>query len=347
MPDSKTPRRAKQAGLPKRGKGRMSVEAQAAYAESLDEFCGDILEIKSRLDFDVSSRGWCYILEDRIGLAKGDFDAAQVLINDCRKSGLLPIGICAQDGARSPDNLEDIDEDDPEEEAQSWIRTIRNAHAHYTPFSFWRDQEFYVEMWVEKIDLKSLFTDVCETFNVPITNVKGWSDINSRAEAMLRFKEWEEQGKRCVLLYCGDHDPGGLAISSQIMSNLKDLSKAVGWDPSNLIIDRFGLNYDFIEANGLSWIDNLETSSGGRLDDPRHKDHLKPYVQDYLRKFGVRKVEANALVVRPVEGRRLCRDAIRRYVPENALLNYRAALDVERRKVKEEIASLLRAEAAE
>ena len=140
---------------------------------------------------------------------------------------------------------------------------------------------------------------------------------------------------------------GRMAISSQIMSNLADLSEAVDWYPTNLIIDRFGLNYDFIEVNNLSWIDNLETSSGGRLDDPRHKDHLKPYVQDYLRKFGVRKVEANALVVRPVEGRRLCRDAIRRYVPENALLNYRAALDVERRKVKEEIASLLRAEAAE
>jgi len=334
-------------GLPKRGRGRKSAAAEVAYTKELEAFCEDIRQINSTLDFRVSSRGWCYILEDRIGLAKGDFDSAQELINDCLKSGLLPLDICAQDGSRAADGIEVLDRLAPRQEAEAWIETLKSAHQRYTPFSFWKDKEYYCEMWVEKIDLKSLFAFTCSSFNIPITNVKGWNDINSRAAAMRRFQEWEDRGNQCVLLYCGDHDPGGLAISSQIMSNLADLSEAVDWYPTNLIIDRFGLNYDFIEVNNLSWIDNLETSSGGRLDDPRHKDHLKPYVQDYLRKFGVRKVEANALVVRPVEGRRLCRDAIRRYVPENALLNYRAALDVERRKVKEEIASLLRAEAAE
>jgi hypothetical protein len=309
--------------------------------KKLEAFCEDIRQIASTLDFRISSRGWCYILEDRIGLPKGDFDRAQELINDCRKSGLLPIDICAQDGSRAPENIQRLDGDNPEEEAEAWIETIRTAHQRYTPFSFWRDQEFYIEMWVEKIDLKSLFANVCKTFHVPITNVKGWNDINGRAEAMLRFKKWEENGNRCVLLYCGDHDPGGLAISAQIMSNLEDLSEAVGWDPSGLVIDRFGLNYDFIKANGLSWIDNLETSSGGRLDDSRHKDHFKPYVQNYVKQFGPRKVEANALVVRPNEGRRLCRAAIRKYVRKNALNDYRAALDVERGKVKAEIARLL------
>jgi hypothetical protein len=178
----------------------------------------------------------------------------------------------------------------------------------------------------------------------PITNVKGWNDINTRAATMRRFQEWEDRGNQCVLLYCGDHDPGGLAISSQIMSNLVDLSEAVGWDPTNLIIDRFGLNQDFIEANNLSWIDNLETSSGKRLDDPSHPDHGRPYVRDYLRKFGAHEVEANALVVRPDEGRRLCHAAIRKYVPDGALTDYREALAVERRKVKIEIAHLLQQE---
>jgi hypothetical protein len=340
-------RRVHRRGSPRRGKGRLSAEAQLAYEGLLAEFCETIRQIRSTLDFEVSSRGWCYILEEYIGLVKGDFDEAQQLINDCCKSGLLPIGICAQDGARTADNLEDLDDDDADEEARSWLRTIRNAHRHYTPFSFWRDQDFYVEMGVEKIDLKSLFADVCEEFHLAITNMRGWNDINSRAEMMLRFKEWEECGKRCVLLYCGDHDPGGLQISSQIMSNLKDLRKAVGWDPSNLIIDRFGLNYEFIEANNLSWIDNLETSSGGRLDDPRHRDHLKTYVQDYIQRFGARKVEANALVVRPMEGRRLCRDAILKYVPARSLADYEAALDADRRKLGAEIVRLLREEAAE
>jgi hypothetical protein len=99
-------------------------------------------------------------------LAKGDFDSAQELINDCRKSGLLPLDICAQDGSRDAENIELLHKNDPEEEAQAWLRTIRTAHEWYTPFSFWRDQELYIEMWVEKIDLKSLFGPTCASFNI-------------------------------------------------------------------------------------------------------------------------------------------------------------------------------------
>ena len=64
--------------------------------------------------------------------------------------------------------------------------------------------------------------------------------------------------------------------------NLEDLAGAVGWSPENLVIIRFGLNADFIDRHGLTWIDNLETSSGGQLDDPDHNDHDKSYVQDYI-----------------------------------------------------------------
>ena len=49
-----------------------------------------------------------YILEE-YGLVKGELDAIQKLINDCRKSGDLPLDICADDDSRSTDNLEEID----------------------------------------------------------------------------------------------------------------------------------------------------------------------------------------------------------------------------------------------
>ena len=68
-------------------------------------------------------------------------------------------------------------------------------------------------MTVEKVDLLSLFEPVCKRYRIQITNVSGWSDLNSRAAIMRRFAHWEARGKKCVLLHCGDHDPGGLHIS--------------------------------------------------------------------------------------------------------------------------------------
>jgi hypothetical protein len=158
---------------------------------------------------------------------------------------------------------------------------------------------------------------------------------------MRRFAYWERRGKQCVLLHCGDHDPGGLQISEFLRSNLNDLKETVGWSPDNLHIDRFGLNYDFIQRHRLTWIDNLITGSGGDLADENHPDHEKPYVKNYLDKFGARKVEANALVVRPQAGRKLCRDAILRYVPQTAITEFEQQLDLRQEQARLEIARLM------
>jgi hypothetical protein len=208
------------------------------------------------MDFDVGSRGWCYILE-RHGLRKGEFGAAEKLIADCRKSGALPLDICAEDESRRAVGLQQLNDSDIEAEAAGWIDYLTNdAHKTYTPVSFWDDQKFYVETAVEKLDLRNLFEPPCAEFYVPIQNFKGWSDLNARAAMMRRFAE---------------------------------------------------------------------------------HDHSKKYVQDYIARFGVRKCEANALVVVPEIGRKLCRDAILEFIPADTPARYCRKLDRERAKLRQMI----------
>ena len=56
---------------------------------------------------------------------------------------------------------------------------------------------------------------------------------------------------------------------------------------------------------------------------------------------GARKVEANALVIRPAEGRELCRQAIERYLPADAQHRYQARLERVREELRQAIASRL------
>jgi hypothetical protein len=301
--------------LPKRRRGRPTTRAAAAYEKKLRAWCEGIKKIasSSELDFAVSSRGWCYVLEE-YGLFKDDFDTAQTLINDCRKSGYLPLDICCEDERRSAEHLEELDSSDPQDRAAEIIDYVNSAEESYFPFSFWNEQDTYLEMVVEKVDLRSLFSSVCEPFHIALTNGGGWSDLHSRAAMMQRFAYWEMQGKEIILLYCGDHDPGGLHISNFIKKNLEDMADCVGWSPDNLKIDRFGLDKDFIKRHNLTWITNLRTAKGEYpLDDRRHRDHYKDYVQNYIKEHGARKVEATALVKRPNAGRALCRQAILKY----------------------------------
>ena len=126
------------------------------------------------------------------------------------------------------------------------------------------------------------------------------------------------------------------------MGNLLELRNSVGWNPEKLIIDRFGLNYDFIQDAGLTWIENLITSSKKNLADPNHPDHRKPYVQDYLRLYGVKKCEANALVTRPELGRQLCFDAILKYVSEEAMEEYEKEIEIKRYEMKDAVENSFR-----
>jgi hypothetical protein len=215
-------------GLPSLGRGRPTAAKLAEYQAEVRAFCARIVEIDSTLDFKVSSRGWCYLLEGQGTITKGEFDAGQRLINDCRKDGSLPLDICAVDDKRTAGGLEGhLDTTSVEEEAESIVESVKDAHEYYRPSSFWEELDTYVEVAVEKVDLKSLFESVCDSFHVPIQNIGGWCDINGRAAMMGRFQKHERAGRRPVLLYCGDHDPCGLQISGLLRSNMADLERAV------------------------------------------------------------------------------------------------------------------------
>ena len=336
------PESTAQGTLPRRPRGRQTPEAAARYWAAVEQFAAVILKIASGLDFKPSSRGWCYILEGMGYLTKADFDACFRLINDCRKRGILPLDICCEDDKRQFENLEDLTDLSPEEFAAAYVRGLANVPDMYAPFSFWEDKKYFVQALTEKIDVKELGKSVCAQFHIPIANAGGWGDLHVRASMMRRFKFWEEKGKTPVLLYCGDFDPGGVLMSDTLMNTMIEMKLAVGWDPSNVVIDRFGLNLDFIEANNLSWIDNLITGSGKSLDDPGHPDHDKPYVQKWLRDIGVRKVEANALVVNPQAGRALFLNAITKYVDAVAPAEYQSGLELVRDDVRRELQGMVK-----
>ncbi len=308
----------------------------------LEHFALILTEIQSGINFRVSSRGWCYLCEQKGYIDKSQFDKVDSAVNRCRKMGLLPVDFVAEESARAFIGVEkpNIYTDKPNvKDTLKWIlQNVIGGERYYTP-DWWDGEEYYIQMLVEKIDLKELWTDICEEYHIPIANAKGWSSILQRAEYARRFKEAEDKGLKCVLLYCGDHDPDGLRISDTLRKNLFDVKNIFwsdqkeGYDPSNLEIHRFGLNYDFIIENNYTWIDNLVTGSGaelakvgvdgkitaglkvkGKHAGKEHQNFKLPYLQSYIKKYGVRKCEANAVVTTPRKAMDLVRNEIEKWL---------------------------------
>lgn len=295
------------------------------------EFAEIIKDLQEQMGgIKISSRGWCYVMEGERYINKNQFDKVEEAINQCRKEGLLPVDLVEEDAGRLFSGVEHPTNMTIDHLVRDGLLWVLEGYDRFTP-DWWEGEQYYIQVVVEKVDLKTFFEPVCRQYHIPIANSRGWSSILQRATYAKRFAEAEDMGLQPVLLYCGDHDPDGLRISDVMRENLdqiKDIrwsSGRSGYDPSNLIIDRIGLNFDFIEQNGLMWIDNLITGNKSKdmsLADPRHPNFKLPYVQDYLRKVGVRKCEANAIVTRPGAAVSLITEAIQKYLGEDALARF-------------------------
>ena len=300
---------------------------------ALQEFADILQNMQSMINFKVSSRGWCYLMEQAGYINKSQFSKVDSAINRCRKEGFIAVDFVAEEDSRAFQGVIDPSRGDVSDTLNWMLRDVLDG-SHYFQPNWWEGEEYYIQVVVEKIDLKTLFAPVCADYKIPIANAKGWSSILQRAEYARRFKEAEENGLKCVLLYCGDHDPDGLRISDTMRKNLRDIKDVewkdgeAGYDPVDLIIERFGLNYDFIKANGYTWIDNLITGSGMNLASTSHKNNRLPYVQEYLKDIGERKCEANAIVTTPEKAKSLMVKEIEKWLGKDALDRFQAKKDI-------------------
>jgi hypothetical protein len=95
-----------------------------------------------------------------------------------------------------------------------------------------------------------VFQPIAAPFCIPIANGRGWCDLNMSDGMLRRLRKPAGAGRSCVILYCGDHDPGGLQISSILRKNLAELLTHAEWLElmPHLIIDRFGLRWQIVPA---------------------------------------------------------------------------------------------------
>lgn len=328
-----------------------NVNSRATEA-NLRFFAKELMAIAEGVDFKISARGWCYQMEQERLINKDEFDKVEMLINKCRKKGILPVDFVAEEDARAFQGVERPEKETPLQYLKEYVEAPLECHDWYTP-DWWEGEEYYIQILVEKIDLRTLFAPICKKFHIPIANSRGWSSIIQRAEYTKRFKKAEERGLKCILLYCGDHDPDGLRISDAIRKNLEDISEVYwdngtqGYDPYHLHIERFGLNADFIREHNLTWIDNLITGNkgyiahvvNGQIKQGRtkagkpHPNYNHKYAQEYLAEFGVRKCEANALVPKPEIAREYIQSVIEGWLGKDALKRFKK----KRQAVKDEM----------
>lgn len=126
---------------------------------------------------------------------------------------------------------------------------IKNSVDYYPQPKFFRQDQYYIELWVEKDTMQRLLEQLVTTMIgpglipvVPVSGFDGHSHLRTHFE---RLRSQERLGRKIVIFYLGDYDPSGLDIQRDFEERLSN------WGLSNFEVKRVGVTLEQIQRLGL------------------------------------------------------------------------------------------------
>ena len=84
----------------------------------------------------------------------------------------------------------------------------------------WEGQSRYCEVWVEKDALIGIVEQAAERLDCPCFSCRGYTSQSEMWAAAMRFIDKAGQGRECVIIHLGDHDPSGIDMTRDIIDRL-------------------------------------------------------------------------------------------------------------------------------
>jgi len=138
-----------------------------------------------------------------------------------------------------------------------------NACANQFRLDSRKDQEIYVEVWVEKEAMGGVLKSICPKLDVPYFACKGYDSLSMIWRAAMRFRK-EEERREVLLFYFGDHDPSGIDMARDIQDRL-DM-----FGCSNTMVERIALTMGQVEKY-------KPPSCPAKIKDSRYEGYRKKY----------------------------------------------------------------------
>lgn len=134
------------------------------------------------------------------------------------------------------------------------------AAANQLFYDRWADQDYYVEVWVEKDALVDVVGKTCEELDVPYFSCRGYVSQSEMWTAAQRLRDKADDGKEIVVLHLGDHDPSGIDMS-------RDIEERLNLFEAYPTFRRIALNMDQIEEYS-------PPPNPAKLSDSRARDYI-------------------------------------------------------------------------
>lgn len=173
-------------------------------------------------------------------------------------------------------------------------KDILEACAKQFKFDWWEDQDFRVEVWVEKEALVGVIERTAYKYRCPYFACRGYTSQSEAWAAGRRFKEYNEAGQAVKVIHLGDHDPSGIDMTRD---NLERLTLFA--EQGDVEVIRVALNMDQVRQYN-------PPPNPAKLTDSR--------CTGYIRNFGNQSWELDALRPDVIDG--LISSEIEKYIDD-------------------------------
>lgn len=143
-----------------------------------------------------------FVSRDLIANKQTEYKRLGSIINDARLAGLI-------DWEAIEDRTRNL------QKTSTWSSPndiLQSAASSYKS-DLWKNQEHYVEVWIEKDALVGVIEQPCELWRVPFFACRGYTSQSEQWEAGQRLGNQINRGKTVHVLHLGDHDPSGLDMT--------------------------------------------------------------------------------------------------------------------------------------
>lgn len=257
----------------------------------------EIIDEYSQLGFSLTLRQLYYqfVARNILPNTEKSYKNLGNIVNDARMCGYLDWN-AIEDRTRNVRELSTWDS--PKE-------IIQDATSAYRTDK-WNNQDYRLEVWIEKDALLGVIADICEQLEIPYFSCRGYVSQSEMWRGAQRANNCLAEEKTPIIIYLGDHDPSGLDMTRDIERRFQTF--LLGIDP----VERIALNIDQIEQYS-------PPPNPAKITDTRY--------QAYVKKFGSDSWELDALNPSVLTG--LIQDAVEVYRDEN---QWRLAVEKEKQE---------------
>ena len=204
----------------------------------------------------------------------------------------------------------------PEEYHNHAIDLWKELESSYC-YDYWRDQDEFIECWVEKDALAGVVMAMAHQYRVTVCPSRGYASYTylKRQAVDGRFADVK---KDIVILDFRDHDPSGIQMTSDVQTRFT----RYGMD-KNIVVDRIALTYEQVQKH------KLVPNPTKRLEGDPSK-FADPRAAFYVHRYGDRCWELDALPPDVLQA--LIKKAIEEHINKSA---WKRSVDLETKYKKE------------